>query len=182
MLRLPALLLGLEETARRKPSKNGRLCPNPTRGLTPCQAPPHRSPEVSTTAPPARSALLEHLCAAGPSASFTGDGGESRAVHGAAVRRGGPSGEREPDVPGAHHGRWPRAEGGPTEEELQLTQSPRGILLPPSHPTRHSLMEITQGRGHTGRHAALLAGGRAGTAVRLLVPRAPGLSFSLAAS
>ena len=27
------------------------LCPNPTRGPTPCQAPPHPSPEVSTTAP-----------------------------------------------------------------------------------------------------------------------------------
>lgn len=78
-------------------------------------------------------------------------------------------------------------EGGPTEEELRLTQSPKGVLLPPvphfpSHPTSHSLMEITQGCGHTGRHAALLAGGRAGTAVQLLVPRAPGLSFSLAAS
>lgn len=65
------------------------------------------------TAPPARSALPEHLCAAGPSASFTRDGCESWAVHGAAVRTREPSGERELDVPGAQRGRRPRAGRGP---------------------------------------------------------------------
>ena len=78
-------------------------------------------------------------------------------------------------------------EGGPTEEECRLIQPPKVILLSPvlpfpSHPTRHSLTETAQGHGHMGGHAALLAGGRAGTTVRVLAPRVPGLPFSLTAS
>ena len=120
-----------------------------------------------------QSALPEHLCAAGPRhPSRETDAGQCT---GRAVRTRGPVGRRSRESLEHSGGDGCVLEGGPTEEELRLIQSPKVILLSPvphfsSHPTRHSLTETAQEGGHTGRHATLLAGGRAGTAVRLLAP------------
>ena len=121
----------------------------------------------------AQSALPEHLCADGPQQP-SGETDAGRCT-GWAVRTRGPVGRGSWESLEHSGGDGCMLEGGPTEEELRLIQSPKVTLLSPvphfsSHPTRHSLTETAQGGGDMGRHAALLAGGRAGTAVWLLAP------------